>query len=92
MGFVRSLLIIGSVTILLMELSLRIFNPVYVPLRANDIYLPINQEFHLKSPNNSKVDKEISYRYNSTGFRGPELPDEREDVATIITVGGSTTA
>ncbi|MBX2867956.1 MAG: hypothetical protein KTR18_04745 [Acidiferrobacterales bacterium] len=92
MRFIRSLVIIGFVTIVLMELALRVYNPVYVPLRANDIYLPINQEFHLKSPNNRKVDPEISFRYNSVGFRGPEPLDDHEEIATIITVGGSTTA
>ena len=87
-----SIFIILAITALLLELVLRIYNPIYVPLRANQIVLPVNSTFIRKIPNKKKLDQDIVNRYNGLGLRGPDYPTDPEKHIKIITVGGSTTA
>jgi lysophospholipase L1-like esterase len=88
----RDLLIIAGVTLLLLEVGLRIYNPIYVPLRADQIELPVNRVFTATNVNNPKVDRMLVNRYNGIGLRGPDYPDRPGDFVKIFTVGGSTTA
>lgn len=81
--------------LLVLELGLRIYNPIHVPLRANDIVLPVNNRFQFKNDSNfDKVDKVVVNTYNSLGFRGapPPAPKDFDAATTMLTVGGSTTA
>jgi lysophospholipase L1-like esterase len=81
--------------LLVLELGLRIYNPIHVPLRANDIVLPVNNRFQFKNDSNfDKVDKVVVNTYNSLGFRGapPPPPKDFDAATTVLTVGGSTTA
>ena len=69
-------------------MGLRSYNPVYVPLRANEIVLPVNSTIRFESARGGIVVN----RYNELGFRGPGKPTDFDDATTIVTVGGSTTA
>ena len=76
-----------------LELGLRIYNPIHVPLRANDIVLPVNNRFQYKNDSNlDKVDAVVVNTYNSLGFRGAEPPKDFASATTLLTIGGSTTA
>lgn len=89
---IRDLCLVGVVTVVLMEIVLRIYNPIYVPLRADEIQLPVNRVFKGHNPHNKKVDEYRVNRYNGIGLRGPEYPAQPENYIKIFTVGGSTTA
>jgi hypothetical protein len=76
---------------LLLEIVLRIYNPFHLRLKGNKIVLPVSQKIIIKNRINPKLDSLIVNTRNSLGFRGPELPHDREHILTIITIGGSTT-
>lgn len=86
------IVVVGVTTFLLGELALRIYNPIYVPIRADEIQLPINRVFTQTNLNNKDVDRELVNTYNGIGLRGPEFPLDPEKHVKIFTVGGSTTA
>ena len=88
----RDLLVIGTITLALLEVALRIYNPLYVPLRADKIELPVNRVFKQVNLNNRKVDRELVNTYNAIGLRGPDYPSDPDNYLKIFTVGGSTTA
>lgn len=85
------LLLNGVVSLLLLELLLRIYNPIPTRIKADEIILPINQKYVIKNSNISKLDKEIIHTKNSSGMRGPEKPDNFDRYISIIAIGGSTT-
>ena len=89
---IRDTALILVITILMIEFALRIYNPVYVPVRADKIQLPVNRVYKQRNVNNPKVDEFLIVAYNSIGLRGPEFPADPEHYIKIITVGGSTTA
>ena len=88
---IRDFLIIAAVTFVLLEIGLRIYNPIYVPLRADQIELPVNRVFKMVNVNNKKVDRELVNTYNAIGLRGPNYPDKPDEYVKIITVGGVVT-
>ena len=90
--FFKTVSIISIVTALLLELVLRIYNPIYIPIRADQLQLPVNRVFTQRNTNNPKVDEFQTYTYNGIGLKGPEFPDNPSEYLKIITVGGSTTA
>lgn len=93
------------VTLVLMEVALRIYNPFHFRLKGDKILLPINERETIINRINPKLDPVIINTRNSLGFRGPEAPKDwvTEDRAekgaargwsrelTVITIGGSTT-
>ena len=90
--WIWTVFIVGLITVLMGELALRIYNPIYVPIRADQIQLPINRTFKQVNLNNKDVDRERVNSYNSIGLRGPEFPLNANEYTKIFTVGGSTTA
>lgn len=85
------LLLNGVVSLLFLELLLRIYNPIPTRIKADEIILPINQKYVIKNSYISKLDKEIIHTKNSSGMRGPEKPDNFDRYISIIAIGGSTT-
>ncbi len=75
----------------LLELALRVYNPVPTPVRANDIVMPVNKEFRLRYVGNPKVDELVIQKHNELGLRGPSPRVSFDQDLTLITVGGSTT-
>jgi hypothetical protein len=82
---------LSIMTLLLMELALRIYNPFHFRIKGDKILLPINERETIVNEINPKLDPVIINTRNSIGFRGPEPPKEWEHDLTIITIGGSTT-
>jgi lysophospholipase L1-like esterase len=82
------IIIIGVV----LEILLRIFNPLPPRIVANKINLPKNQVYNLPNKNFTKIKHDGIHRKNSFGFRGEEWDGQKvKDKITILTVGGSTT-
>jgi hypothetical protein len=79
------------VTLVLMEVALRIYNPFHFRLKGDKILLPINQREIIVNRINPKLDTVIMNSRNSLGFRGPEAPKDWVQELTVITIGGSTT-
>ena len=75
---------------ILLEIGLRIFDPLELRLQGDRINLPRNVEYKLMD-RNSEGNQIVIHRKNSLGFRGPELPEDQENRYIIFTVGGSTT-
>jgi GDSL-like Lipase/Acylhydrolase family len=78
-------------TLLLMELALRIYNPFHFRLKGDKILLPINERETIVNRINPKLDPVIVNTRNSQGFRGPEAPKDWARALTVIAIGGSTT-
>lgn len=72
------------------EVYVRVFDPFPIVLRGGRISLPMNTErqFDSKIPG---LDEQITVRFNSLGFRGPEPTNDWDERLTIVCVGGSTT-
>jgi len=86
------LLVFLSLTLALglVEVALRIYNPLGFRIKGNKILLPINQDevIYYHSPKLAKV---VKIHRNSLGFKGEEPPPDFAQRLTILTVGGSTT-
>lgn len=74
----------------LVEVALRIYNPLGFRIKGNKILLPINQDevIYYHSPKLAQV---VKIHRNSLGFKGEEPPPDFAARLTILTVGGSTT-
>ena len=79
------------VAFLLIELTLRIYNPLGSRVKGDRIILPANEVYSFSNNGIPSLDKNISHRKNALGFRNDELPVAPDKQLTIITVGGSTT-
>jgi GDSL-like Lipase/Acylhydrolase family len=88
------------VTLVLMEVALRIYNPFHFRLKGDQIILPISQRETIINEINPKLDPVIVNTRNSLGFRGPEPPVDwpkglkeltGSPGLTVIAIGGSTT-
>lgn len=86
-------LLIGiSLSFLLLEGLLRIFEPIEYRVKGNKIELPRDRKFQITNDKTDKLDKIITISYNHLGFRGELPPKDFAGCLSIIAVGGSTTA
>lgn len=79
------------ITLILLEIVLRIYNPFPSTVKVNRIVLRANAKIIMENNISDKMEPEITVSTNSLGFRGPEPPEGFEKYLTLITVGGSTT-
>lgn len=89
-------LLVLSLTIILiaaiLEISLRVYNPLGFRIRGDKILLPRNKkEIIYQDKSIEKLDSIVVCTRNSLGFRGEEPPKDFADLLTIVVVGGSTT-
>jgi lysophospholipase L1-like esterase len=92
--FLQNLLavLIGCIAaVVLLEVGLRIYNPVRSTVKGYRIVLPINERYVVKNHRIGKLDRTIVHTKNSLGFRGKEPPHEFSKYLTLLTIGGSTT-
>ena len=76
--------------LLIIEIILRIHNPLPLRIKHNRITLPANLKYIISDNKTKKIDREVFHTKNSLGFRGRELPHDFKNYLSIITVGGST--
>lgn len=77
--------------VVLLELALRLYNPLPFRVRGDRIVLPVRQSYTFDNRNARKLDPVTHHTKNSLGFRGPEPPRDFARHLTILTIGGSTT-
>ena len=75
----------------LLELCLRIYNPLPFRVRGDRIVLPYRQSYTFHTTGTTKLDPVVHHTKNSLGFRGPEPPRDWAAHLTVFTIGGSTT-
>jgi lysophospholipase L1-like esterase len=75
----------------LLELVLRVFHPVPIRVRGNEIVLPVKQVYRFDNGLTRKIDRMTIVTKNAIGFRGPDPPSDFATHLTIVTIGGSTT-
>jgi hypothetical protein len=88
---ILAILIGISISFVLLEGLLRIFEPIEYRVKGNKIKLPRDKKFFTPNDKTDKLDKIILYTRNHLGFRGEMPPRNFEDTLTIIAIGGSTT-
>ena len=79
------------VTLLLLELILRICNPFHFRIKGDTILLEANKTFVVNNNDIPLLDKKIIHTKNELGFRGQGKPDSMGKYLSIILIGGSTT-
>lgn len=81
-------LIVGVI----LEILLRIFNPLPQRLVGDQIVLPKNQKYFLPNKHFTKISHNATHTKNGLGFRGEDwTPEKVSGKITILTIGGSTT-
>ncbi len=87
-----ALVLFGTVlAVVLLEVILRVFQPIEYRIKGDQIVLPINRHYEIKVNAGNGLEPFVRHTKNSLGFRGPEPPDESRDDLRVIAVGGSTT-
>jgi lysophospholipase L1-like esterase len=79
------------VSILLLELGLRVFQPLETRVRGGQIVLATHREWRYQSGVDSQLDPVIVHRRNNIGFRGEDW-SEGDRALRVFALGGSTTA
>lgn len=88
---ILTLLLSIIVSIFILELFLKVYNPFQFRVKGNRIILQSNAKYTVKNHTIPKLDKVIVHTKNSLGFRGSEPPQNFDEYLSIITIGGSTT-
>ena len=86
-----ALLIGCTLTLVILEITLILYNPFDTRIKGNRIILPSNKEYIIHNSTLTKLEKTIIHTKNSLGFRGEDLPDNFHDYLSIVSIGGSTT-
>lgn len=81
-----------SVSFILLEGLLRVFQPIEFRVKSNKINLPRDKKYQIVNDKTGKLDKIITTSRNHLGFRGEMPPKDFARHLTIVAVGGSTTA
>jgi len=84
MGLVPSLVVL--------EVALRIYNPLGFSVKGDNIVLAKNQTTRVVNHDIPTLDKDIVIKRNKLGFRGDNPPRSLSEYTSIIAVGESTTA
>jgi lysophospholipase L1-like esterase len=81
------------VALAVLEVLLRVYNPLEIRFRPDRIVLPVHKRYVFDNTENfpTKLAKTTIHTKNSLGFRGAPPPRDFRDYLTIITIGGSTT-
>jgi hypothetical protein len=80
-----------SISFVLLEGLLRIFQPIEYRVKGNKVKLPRDKKYQLINNNTDKLDKIIPVTRNHLGLRGEMPPKNFAEALTVIAIGGSTT-
>ncbi|AXY75436.1 SGNH/GDSL hydrolase family protein [Paraflavitalea soli] len=81
-----------SITIISLEIILRIYNPFHFRIKGEKIILNTNKQYIFYNKSIPVIEDTIVHSVNSLGFRGPERPEKGFHTLSVISIGGSTTA
>lgn len=85
-------LLVGAIlSLVFLEVALRIYNPVVQTVKGQRVVLSVNYDEIRQNTRVPGVAPESHIHQNSVGFRGADPPADFADRLTIISVGGSTT-
>jgi lysophospholipase L1-like esterase len=87
----KILAIQAVVVLVLVEMGLRIYNPLPFRVRGERIVLPVHRKYSFSHEQTTKLDPITSHTKNVLGFRGPDPPRDFSRRLTLVTIGGSTT-
>ncbi len=87
-----AILIGVSLSFVLLEGLLRVFQPIEYRVKGHKLKLPRDKKYQFTNDKTDKLDRLISTSRNHLGFRGEMPPKDFADYLTIVAVGGSTTA
>ena len=76
---------------IILEVFLRIFNPLQYNLEGDKIIIPKNKTYHYGTNGIKGVDSMVINKKNSLGFRGENPPKDFKEYTSLVFVGGSTT-
>jgi lysophospholipase L1-like esterase len=89
---IASILLGCLVALVLLEVLLRVYNPLEIRFRPDRIVLPANKHYIVNNVGKfTKLPPTTVHTKNALGFRGPMPPADFKDYLTIVTIGGSTT-
>jgi lysophospholipase L1-like esterase len=87
-----ALVLLGCIlSVALLEVLLRVYNPFDQRIRLGLLRLPTNVTYTIPMHTAFGLDEVVVHTRNNIGFRGPDLPPTRDGSLRILTVGGSTT-
>jgi hypothetical protein len=90
-NFCTTLIGICAAVLLLLEIALRIYNPIIQTVKGDKIVLRVNYDLITRNEYIRGVDHGVRKHVNSIGFRGEDPPADLSEKLSIITIGGSTT-
>ena len=88
---ILAILIGISISFVLLEGLLQIFEPIEYRVEGNKIKLPKDRKYQIINDATDQLDRVISTSFNHMGLRGELPPKNFAGCLTIIAVGGSTT-
>lgn len=80
-----------SLSFVLLEGLLRIFEPIEYRVQGSKIKLPRDKKYQFTNDKCDKLDPVIAISWNHLGFRGEMPPKNYSQALTIMAIGGSTT-
>ena len=86
-----SILIGITLSFVLLEGLLRVFEPIEYRVKGNKIKLPRDKKYQFSNDKTDKLDRVIFSKRNHMGFRGEMPPPDFPKALTIVAIGGSTT-
>ena len=85
-------LLVGFIlSLVLLEVALRIYNPIVQTVKGDRVVLRVNYDETRRNTYIPGVAPKIYIHQNSLGFRGADPPADLPNRLSIITIGGSTT-
>lgn len=92
MRWIKILAVQALIAFVVLEVVLRIYNPIGARVRGTEIVLPVKHVYRFDNGAGvRKLDRVTIHTKNALGFRGPDPPRDFEQRLTIVTIGGSTT-
>src|SRR5262245_9890356 len=91
MRLLKILAVQALIAVALLEVGLRLYNPLPFRVRGERIVLPVHRKYRFSHEQATKLEPITSHTKNALGFRGPDPPRDFARRLTVVTIGGSTT-
>ncbi len=91
MTIAKTLAVQAAVVLALLEIALRIYNPLPFRVQGSRLVLPVHERYVFHHDHAKKLDPITYHTKNALGFRGPDPPRDLGRRTSVVTIGGSTT-